>query len=137
MKINIELLPVTLIEATAIPELTALNELSQVTLVTVVGDVDTNTAPLVQEQIIPLAQAGIRIILEMSKVPYMSSAGLRMLLTLYRQISTQGGQIILVGLSEDIRDTMSITGFLDFFKTADTLDQALETLNVKVQVTPA
>ena len=137
MKINIELLPVRLIEATAIPESIALNELSQVTLVTVIGDVDTNTAPLVQEQTIPLAQAGNQIILEMSKVTYMSSAGLRMLLTLYRQISAQGGQIILVGLSEEIRDTMSITGFLDFFKTADTLDQALEALNVKVQVTPA
>ncbi|NDJ21796.1 anti-sigma factor antagonist [Nostoc sp. B(2019)] len=132
MKINIESLQVTSVETSAE---TALNELPKVTLVEVIGDIDTNTAPLVQEQILPLAQAGTRMIIEMTKVPYMSSAGLRVLLSLYRQISAQGGQIVLVGLSEEIQDTMSITGFLDFFQTRDTRDQALEALKVKVQVT--
>ncbi|MBH8574403.1 anti-sigma factor antagonist [Nostocaceae cyanobacterium CENA369] len=133
MKIKIETLQVTLLETA--PEEIAVNELPEVTVVEIAEDIDTNTAPLIQEQILPLAQAGIRMILEMTKVRYMSSAGLRMLLSLYRQISAKGGQIILVGLSEDIRDTMSITGFLDFFKTSDTLEQALEALKVQVQVT--
>ncbi|MFN6569554.1 anti-sigma factor antagonist [Dendronalium sp. ChiSLP03b] len=134
MKIKIETLQVTLLENTA-PEQIAVNELPQVTVVELVGDIDTNTAPSVQGQILPLAQAGIRMILEMTKVAYMSSAGLRILLSLYRQISVKGGQIILVGLSEEIRDTMDNTGFLDFFKTCDTLEQALEVLKVQVQVT--
>lgn len=133
MKIKIETLQVTLLETA--PEEIIVNELPEVTVVEIAEDIDTNTAPLIQEQILPLAQAGIRMILEMTKVRYMSSAGLRMLLSLYRQISAKGGQIILVGLSEDIRDTMSITGFLDFFKTSDTLEQALEALKVQVQVT--
>jgi anti-sigma B factor antagonist len=34
----------------------------------------------------------------------------------------------LVGLSEDIKDTMSVTGFLKFFVTSDTLDSALAAL---------
>ncbi|ARV62832.1 anti-sigma B factor antagonist [Nostocales cyanobacterium HT-58-2] len=114
-----------------------LDELQQVTIVELNGDVNTNTAPLVQEQILPLAQAQTRMILDMTKVPYMSSAGLRMLLSLYRQILVKGGQIILVGLSEEIRDTMSITGFLEFFQTCDTLDLAFANLNVKAQVTNA
>lgn len=133
MKIKIETLQVTLLEAT--PEQIAVNKIPEVTVVELVGDIDTNTAPSVQAQILPLAQAGIRMILEMAQVRYMSSAGLRVLLSLYRQVSAKGGQIILVGLSEEIRDTMSITGFLDFFKTSNTLDEALETLQVKVQVT--
>ncbi|MBD2774197.1 anti-sigma factor antagonist [Iningainema sp. BLCCT55] len=104
----------------------------QVTLVEIIGEVDTNTAPLIQERILPLAQAGIKMILEMTKVPYMSSAGLRMLLSLYRQISAQEGKIVLVGLSEEIQDTMSITGFLEFFNTCDTIDLAFAALNVQV-----
>ena len=92
------------------------------------GDVDANTPTLVQQQVLPLAQPGSKIILDMTKVPYMSSAGLRMLLSLYRQISTNDGRIVLVGLSEEIRDTMHITGFLDFFTSCETLDSGLEAL---------
>ena len=46
---------------------------------------------------------------------YMSSAGLRMLLVIYRTIVGQGGKVVLVGLSEELQDTMALTGFLDFF----------------------
>jgi anti-sigma B factor antagonist len=134
MTINIELLPVTLVKTAVGQEQTDLNTLPSVTVVEIVGDIDTNTAPLAQEQILPLAQPETRMILEMTNVPYMSSAGLRMLLSLYRQLSAKGGQIILVGLSEEIQDTMSMTGFLDFFQTRNSLEEALEAFNVKVQV---
>ena len=56
----------------------------------------------------------------------MSSSGLRMLLVTYRMITGKSGKVILVGLSEDIRDTMSMTGFLDFFTYLPTLDEALK-----------
>ena len=143
MNININTLQVTLVEVaaevntntkSALREQSDLNKLQQVTVVEVSGDVDTNTAPLIQDQIVPLVQAGTRMILDMTKVPYMSSAGLRMLLSLYRKISSISGQVILVGLSEEIKDTMFITGFLDFFKTCETLNLALEAFNVRVQV---
>ena len=129
MNINIKTLQVAQVETA--PVQIDPHQLQQVTVVEVAGDIDTSTAPLVQAQVLPLAQAGTRMILDLTKVLYMSSAGLRVLLSLYRQISAQDGQIVLVGLSEEIKDTMSITGFLDFFKTCDTLDTALTTFNVK------
>lgn len=132
MKINIKTLQGTVIK---IPTEQTVEQLQQVKFIELSGDVDTNTAPLIQEQILPQVQAGSKIILDMTQVAYLSSAGLRMLLSLYRQIFNQNAQIVLVGLSEEIADTMSITGFLDFFQTADTLDQALDTLKVKLQVT--
>ena len=49
-------------------------------------------------------------------------AGLRMLLLAYRTVNAKGGKIALVGLSSDLKDTMSVTGFLDFFTCCDTLD---------------
>ena len=64
----------------------------------------------------------------MSGVEYMSSAGLRMLLSMYRQISRQNGSIVLVGLGEEIKDTMSVTGFLNFFTIRDTVDEGLKAL---------
>lgn len=145
MNINIKTLQVTLSEMAAdanankrsvVQAQINANQLQQVTVVELAGDLDTNTAPLVQAQILPLAKAGSKLILEMTKVLYMSSAGLRMLLSLYRQIASKDGQVILVGLSEEIKDTMYITGFLDFFQTCETLDQALKALNVKIRVMP-
>jgi anti-sigma B factor antagonist len=100
----------------------------QATVVVVVGDIDSNSAPQAQEQILPLVQPAAKIILDMSGVEYMSSAGLRMLLSMYRQVSRQNGGIVLVGLAEEIKDTMSVTGFLNFFTIRDTVDEGLRAL---------
>ncbi|MDB9493616.1 anti-sigma factor antagonist [Spirulina major CS-329] len=89
------------------------------------GDVDANTAPKVQQHVLSLAEPKSKILLNLTDVPYMSSAGLRMLLSLYRQTTTKQGQLVLVGLGEDIRRTMSVTGFLNFFTTCDTLEVGL------------
>ncbi len=137
MEINIKTLQVTAIKAAVNVDANStppvegeigVNTLQTVTAIEMAGDVDANTASLVQEQVLPLAQPGSKILLDMTKVPYMSSAGLRMLLSLYRQVTSQNGQIVLVGLSEEIRDTMHITGFLDFFTSCETVDSGLEAL---------
>jgi anti-sigma B factor antagonist len=64
----------------------------------------------------------------MTEVPYMSSAGLRTLLSTYRQVTAKNGKLILVGLSEEIQDTMTVTGFLNFFKTSETVEEAVKAL---------
>jgi anti-sigma B factor antagonist len=102
-----------------------------VTLITLVGDIDGSTAPGVQADVLAAAAPDIKIILEMTKVPYMSSAGLRVLLAVYRQMTAQNGQVVLVGLVEEIKDTMSVTGFLDFFTTADSLEEAFAVLKLQ------
>lgn len=102
---------------------------SGISVIEISGDLDGSTAPIAQAEILPLAQPGSKIVLDMSDVPYMSSAGLRMLLVTYRQVSGNKGQIVLVGLSEELRDTMSVTGFLDFFATHETIDAGMAALN--------
>jgi anti-sigma B factor antagonist len=99
--------------------------------VTVVGigfDIDAKTAPGLQVEILPLLTAQRPLILDMSRVAYMSSAGLRVLLTTYREATSSGVQLLLCGLSEDLRDMMSSTGFLSFFTTFDNLDDAFKSL---------
>lgn len=93
-----------------------------------IGDVDASTAPSVTEKVLPLAEPGSKVIVDMTQVPYMSSAGLRMLLGLYRQTQAKKGKLVLVGLSEELQDTMSVTGFLDFFATGETLEAGIQIL---------
>ena len=103
--------------------------IQDVNVVKLAGDLDGSNAPNVQAQIMPLAVANVKMILDMSEVSYMSSAGLRMLLVMYRTINSKSGKVVLVGLSEDIRDTMSMTGFLDFFTYLENLDEGLKNLS--------
>ncbi|AIE73644.1 MULTISPECIES: anti-sigma factor antagonist [unclassified Synechocystis] len=98
-----------------------INQQEDITVVTLSGEVDANTAPKIHEVILPLAEPGAKILLDMTAVPYMSSAGLRLLLYLYRQTKGNSAQLVLVGLSEELLDTMAVTGFLDFFSICPTL----------------
>jgi anti-sigma B factor antagonist len=66
-----------------------------------------------------------KLIIDMSRVDYLSSAGLRLLLLLYREITARKGQFVLVGVSPEVRTVMSHTGFLSFFTLADSRQDAL------------
>ncbi|HHP7230835.1 MAG TPA: anti-sigma factor antagonist [Xenococcaceae cyanobacterium] len=99
-----------------------------VTVVELAGDIDAATTPLIQEQVFPIVKPDSKIILDMRQVSYLSSSGLRMLLLLYRTAIAQKVSIVLVGLTEEIWDTMSVTGFLDFFTTCDTIESGLALL---------
>jgi anti-sigma B factor antagonist len=100
--------------------------LQQISVVRLAGEIDASSAALVQQKVLPISVPGCRVILDLSQVAYMSSAGLRMLLSVYRQISGNHGRIVLVGLSEELKDTMSMTGFLGYFTVQDTLETGLQ-----------
>lgn len=68
------------------------------------------------------------VVIDMSNVRFMSSAGIRTLLLLYRSITDFGGQVVLVGMSDDLRDILAVTGFLEFFKTSNSIDAGLQAI---------
>lgn len=97
-------------------------------IATVSGEIDGKSAPEVQTELLSALQSGNRLLVDMKGVSYLSSAGLRMLLLLYRQIAAKKGKVVLVGVSEEIRDTMAMTGFINFFTLADTKSAGLSAL---------
>jgi anti-sigma B factor antagonist len=99
-----------------------------VSVVQLAGELTAQNAGQTQEQVLQLAGPEAKVILDMTQVTFMSSAGLRMLLVLYRTIGGRGGKILLVGLSEDLQSTMSLTGFLDLFHHHPTLEAGLAEL---------
>ncbi|MFA5262405.1 MAG: STAS domain-containing protein [Opitutaceae bacterium] len=85
-------------------------------IVTIEGAIDGKTAPEAQAALAPVLAEFPLLVLDLSKVNYMSSAGLRVLLLINRQLAAKKGKAILVGLNESITETMRITGFLQFFE---------------------
>ena len=99
-----------------------------VTVAELAGELTAKTAPEAQQRILEQAQPSAKILLDLSRVQFMSSAGLRLLLVVYRGVTGKGGRAVLVGLTEDIKNTMAITGFLDFFAHRDTLEAGIAEL---------
>jgi anti-sigma B factor antagonist len=99
-----------------------------VTVVSIEGSIDSKTVSDAQSKIIELVTGKTKVILDMTKVEFLSSAGLRMLLTLYRQVKSQNGNIILVGVSEEIKDVMENTGFSSYFVFTENIDSGIQEL---------
>jgi anti-sigma B factor antagonist len=99
-----------------------------VTVVQLSGELTWKSAPEAEEQIKQHVQPGCMMILDMSGVSFMASAGLRLLLKVYRTVSGNGGRVMLVGVSDEIRQTMEVTGFLDFFALCDSVNAAITKL---------
>ena len=105
------------------------NTVDNVTIIELNGDLDSNSAQQIQSQILTLAANHHRVLLDMSNVRYMSSAGLRLLLLIYRQVSEHVGHVGIFGLNDEVKDVMMITGFLDFFATFDTRNDGVQALS--------
>ncbi len=99
-----------------------------IAVVTPTGDVDGSTAPTLQEHVTAAAKPNGRMLLDMQGVEFMSSAGLRVLLILYRQIQGNGGKVVISGLNEPLQEAMGATGFLKFFTTVADRDAGLQAL---------
>ena len=76
------------------------------------GNVDTNTAPQLQMHILQAFQKGRNVVLEMSKCPYMSSAGLRALLIGQKTATSKGGSMKLVNVQPSVKDIFNVSGFV-------------------------
>jgi anti-sigma B factor antagonist len=104
------------------------NTIKGITVVELEGRIDSKTAPEVQARISSLIQPRGKIVFDMTRVTYMSSAGLRLLVMVHREVSESGGELVLAALTERARDTMSITGFLPYFSIYETVHAAVAAL---------
>jgi anti-sigma B factor antagonist len=106
----------------------AITDLEEISVVEVSGDIDSKTAPEFERNAKVATEKSQRIAIDLTAVEFMSSAGLRVLLMVYRNIKSQNGKVVLVGVSEDIQDVMSTTGFINFFTIVEKQDEAIAIL---------
>ena len=76
------------------------------------GRVDTTTAPRLEQIIREQMEGCQELILNMEKMDYMSSAGLRVLLVAQKQMQKQGS-MVLRQVGEPVMEVLEMTGFAD------------------------
>lgn len=79
----------------------------------VIGRLDTNTSPQLQDE---LALDGIKeVVFDLSQLDYMSSAGLRVLLTAQKAMLAAGGRMTVRNPNAMVKGVFDITGCSDIF----------------------
>ena len=74
------------------------------------GSIDTLTAQEFEKEITKVLEGVKKLVLDFSKVDYVSSAGLRAILGLNSQMETQG-EMVIKNIVESVRDVFEMTGF--------------------------
>ena len=86
--------------------------------VAVSGRVDTVTAP---EFGASLQFGDVKhAVIDLANVPYMSSAGLRVLPTVHKEMSAKGGDLQIANVQSAVKEVLDITGFSDIFNLVQT-----------------
>lgn len=81
-------------------------------IVTVAGRLDTTTAPALEKIINEEIEGVTNLVLELSGLVYISSAGLRVLLGAQKKMQKLG-TMKLVGVGESVMEVLEMTGFAD------------------------
>ena len=101
---------------------------NDVTLVTVAGSLDSNSSPKAQQALDGILANGARkVVLDLSGVDYISSAGLRVMLAMAKRLSG-GGALRLFGLNETVREVFDVSGFSTILAVFATEADALQGL---------
>ena len=81
------------------------------------GRLDTAASPVVEKEIQPLLENDNKnIVLDYTKLEYISSSGLRLFLSVLKNAKAKGNHVYITGVSNDIRNVFAMTGFINLFE---------------------
>ncbi len=79
---------------------------------TITGRLDTSTAPKLEEELKTSYDGTTELVFNLAKLEYISSAGLRVLLSAQKTMNKQGTMKV-INAPEEIMEIFEITGFTD------------------------
>lgn len=104
-------------------------------LIRAVGDLDVGGATALLRRTLDGAGArgGADLILDLSRVGFIDSTGLRVVLALEREVSRRSGQVVLNSPSRSVRRLLSLAGLDERMVIASSLDEARSALEHAVR----
>ena len=103
-------------------------EFQYVDLIAISGRVDSVVASRFAQTLEAANDRGkYKIVIDMSQLEYMSSAGFRALGDAQRNSKRHnGGEVMLVQVPENIREALDLVGFTEYFRLFDNVTSAVE-----------
>ena len=81
-------------------------------IVSLEGRLDTLTSPELEEQLEPALDGVEKLVFDFAELKYISSAGLRVLLTAM-QVMEEQGEMIVKNVTSEVMEIFEVTGFID------------------------
>ena len=101
-------------------------QVDSVLVVALEGELDAYWAEEAERELWAcLEQGHYRLVLDLSGLTYLSSAGLRVLLRLHQRITSLGGELILAAPQPFVQEVLTTSGFDRTFPVFTAMDQAL------------
>jgi len=106
---------------------TALSD--EVTLFAPAGELDAYTGPQLREELAEAVADGARwLVLDMSRVEYIDSVGLGIIVGAAKRTVEQGGSLAVVAARPNVLRVFEISGTRELLNVVETLDEARERL---------
>ena len=80
-------------------------------IVAIAGSLDSTTSPEAQKSLDSVLVSAKNVLLDFSRLDYISSAGLRVLLGAAKHLRASGGTLGMFGLNPSVREVFDISGF--------------------------
>ena len=93
------------------------------------GRVDSNTSSALETSVLGHAREA-RLLVDLSGVEYISSAGLRVFLMLARKVKEAGGRLVLCSMGASVRQVFDLAGFTALFAVEASVEQGLSRLSL-------
>lgn len=89
------------------------------------GDVDVSTAPQIRSEIVRLHSQGVSTMaIDLTRVPFVDSFGLGVLVGALKRMRSAGGNLTLVVTEPRVMKVFEVTGLDKVFDIAPSVDQA-------------
>lgn len=93
------------------------------------GRLDATSSPALDEKIDELLRKKFyRLLIDFSHVNYLSSAGLRFLLSATKRYKSQGGQLIIYSVADEVMEIIKMAGFEKILNLSPNEKKAIEDL---------
>ncbi|MBN1925437.1 MAG: STAS domain-containing protein, partial [Prolixibacteraceae bacterium] len=92
------------------------------------GRLDTNSSHEFNKVIQPLLEKEKFLIIDMSECSYLSSSGIRQLLSATKKLKSKGGNLYLAGLVPLVCQVIEMTGLHKVFKIVGSVEDAVNTI---------
>ena len=102
------------------------DEVNDVVVIKLVGNLDTNTAPDAETEINNwLGKDTKKMVVNLEEAKYVSSAGLRVFLATAKKMTAAGGTVMFCSPNEVVKEILDISGFSTILNLKGTQEEAL------------
>lgn len=108
----------------------SVNYINDILIINISGKIDASNSEVISNNINKIIGNNKNLILDLYQLEYISSAGLRVFLSIVKKSKNYDGQVIFCNISNNIKELFDITGLTNVFILCNSLDEAIKKITI-------